>query len=87
MLNFNEDSVSDVDKLKAKETVWKVLIYDKIGQETISPLLKVGNLRKNGVTLHLGLHTARESIPDVPAIYFVEPTPENIARISQVIYF
>lgn len=31
------------------------------------------------------LHSDRDPIPDVPAIYFVMPTEENIDRICQVI--
>jgi hypothetical protein len=34
------------------------------------------------VTLHLLLESDREEIPDVPAVYFVEPNEENIQRIS-----
>lgn len=29
------------------------------------------------------LHSDRDSIPDVPAIYFCAPTEENLGRISQ----
>lgn len=29
------------------------------------------------------LNSVRHSIPDVPAIYLVQPTPENVKRISQ----
>lgn len=29
------------------------------------------------------MHTDREPIPEVPAVYFCEPTDENIGRISQ----
>ena len=32
---------------------WKVLVYDAFCRDVISPLLKVGDLRKRGVTLHL----------------------------------
>jgi hypothetical protein len=38
-------------------------------------------LRNHGVTLHLQLKGERHPVPDVPAIYFVEPTEENILRI------
>ncbi|GLD71856.1 sec1 family domain-containing protein 1 [Lates japonicus] len=37
-----------------------------------------------GITLHLLLHSDRDPIPDVPAVYFVMPTEENIDRICQV---
>uniref|UniRef100_A0A8C4TAB0 Sec1 family domain containing 1 n=1 Tax=Erpetoichthys calabaricus TaxID=27687 RepID=A0A8C4TAB0_ERPCA len=60
-----------------------VLIYDRFGQDIISPLLAVKELRDMGITLHLLLHSDRDAIPDVPAIYFVMPTEENIDRICQ----
>ena len=37
----------------ASETTFSVLIYDKHGQDIISPLLSVKELREMGVTLHL----------------------------------
>lgn len=40
-------------KKQTDEPVWKVLIYDRVGQDILSPLLKVGELRDLGVTLHL----------------------------------
>ncbi|XP_049596186.1 sec1 family domain-containing protein 1 isoform X2 [Syngnathus scovelli] len=36
-----------------------------------------------GVTLHLLLHSDRDPIPDVPAIYFVMPSEENVDRMCQ----
>lgn len=62
---------------------WKILIYDKPCQSIISPLLTVSQLRSRGVTLHLNISTNREPIPDVPAIYFVEPTRSNLQLIAQ----
>ncbi|XP_034432413.1 sec1 family domain-containing protein 1 [Hippoglossus hippoglossus] len=79
MLNFNAPPL----KNSAAEPVWKVLIYDRFGQDIISPLLSVKELRDMGITLHLLLHSDRDPIPDVPAIYFVMPTEENIDRICQ----
>ncbi|XP_066464671.1 sec1 family domain-containing protein 1 [Eleutherodactylus coqui] len=79
MLNFNVPVV----KSTTGEPVWKVLIYDRFGQDIISPLLSVKELRDMGVTLHLLLHSDRDAIPDVPAIYFVMPTEENVDRICQ----
>jgi hypothetical protein len=40
-------------------------------------------MTKTGVTLHMLLENEREEIPDVPAIYFVQPTAENLQRIVQ----
>lgn len=39
------------------EPVWKVLIYDRFGQDIISPLVSVKELRELGVTLHLYVFT------------------------------
>lgn len=33
---------------------------------------------------HRLLHSDRDAIPEVPAIYFVLPTEENVKRICQV---
>lgn len=79
MLNFNVAP----NKQSNSEPQWKVLVYDRFGSDIISPLLTVKELRDMGVTLHLNLHTDRDQIPDVPAIYFVMPTEENIQRICQ----
>jgi len=65
------------------DPTWKVLIYDKTGQNIIGPLLSVKELRELGVTLHLPLHSDRDSIPEAPAVYFCYPTEENIHRICQ----
>ncbi|XP_076819899.1 sec1 family domain-containing protein 1-like [Clavelina lepadiformis] len=65
------------------EPEWKVVIYDQFGQDIISPLLSVADLRELGVTLYLPLHSVRDAIPDVAALYFVIPTEESIRRICQ----
>ncbi|XP_031558433.1 sec1 family domain-containing protein 1-like [Actinia tenebrosa] len=79
MLNLNQP----VSKSVAAEPAWKVLVYDRYGQDIISPLLTVKDLRDMGVTLHLLLHTDRDPIPEVPAVYFVMPSEENVKRICQ----
>eukprot|EP00048_Salpingoeca_helianthica_P016594 m.233165 g.233165 ORF g.233165 m.233165 type:complete len:626 (-) comp19003_c0_seq1:62-1939(-) len=65
------------------EASWKILVYDKFGQDILAPLLSLGELRELGVTLHLLVGTDREPIPDAPAIYFLLPTEENISRIEK----
>ncbi|XP_072031027.1 sec1 family domain-containing protein 1-like [Amphiura filiformis] len=79
MLNLNALPT----KASLQEPVWKVLVYDRFGQDIISPLLSVKELRDMGVTLHLLLHSDRDPIPDVPAVYFVLPSQENVQRICQ----
>lgn len=65
----------------AIEPVWKILVLDRFAQDIISPLLTVKELRELGVTLHVLINTERDSIPEVPAIYFLLPTSENMRRI------
>lgn len=67
----------------AQSNPWKILIYDAHTRAIISPLLSVSQLRSRGVTLHLLLHSDREPIPDVPAVYFVRPTQENLGAIAR----
>lgn len=76
MLSFNGTPAS--------EDLWKVLIYDKLGQDVISPLLKVNELRECGITVHLPIDKDRYPIADVPAIYFVTPNLENLQRVASV---
>ncbi|KAI1284913.1 Sec1 family domain-containing protein 1 [Halotydeus destructor] len=81
MINLNSQSAKGSSS--TSEPAWKLLVYDKTGQDIVSPLLSVKELRDLGVTLHMYIHSERDSIPDVPVIYFVLPTEENIARICQ----
>lgn len=55
MLHLNRDpqKIATADELAEEAVSWKVLVYDKFGCDVIAPLLKVGELRDNGVTLHL----------------------------------
>lgn len=45
MLNLN--GLSDADG------TWKILVLDSVGQNILSPVLKVNELRESGVTLYL----------------------------------
>jgi sec1 family domain-containing protein 1 len=60
---------------------WKVLVYDNDTKAIISPLLTVAELRSLGVTLHMSIDTNRDSIPDVSAVYFIQPTPTNLRHL------
>jgi hypothetical protein len=63
-------------------TAWKVLVYDAYGRDVLATLFSVGELKRLGVTLHLMLHSPREPVHDVPALYFCRPTAENLSRIA-----
>lgn len=49
MLNLNQP----LTKAVANEPTWKVLIFDRVGQDIISPLISIKELRELGVTLHV----------------------------------
>jgi len=56
MLNLNvpvNNNNNELTQSTQPELIWKVLIYDKKGQSIISPLLKVNQLRGNGITVHM----------------------------------
>jgi hypothetical protein len=94
ILNLNHEpskTESDVNSLvtlsepilnEDGEPRWKVLVFDNLGRDMISSVLRVQDLRNFGVTIHLNLHAVRHPIPDVPVVYLVEPTSENIKAIS-----
>jgi hypothetical protein len=79
MLNLHSTATASRDQGE----LYKVLVLDRHCKDIIAPLLRVSELRSQGITLHLLLEQERQAIPDVPAIYFVHPTPENVERIIQ----
>ncbi|KAI2606208.1 Sec1-like protein [Hypoxylon fragiforme] len=64
------------------EPIWKVLVFDDLGRDVISSVLRVNDLRSMGVTMHMHLATSRHPIPDVPVIYLVEPNAKNLEGIT-----
>ncbi|KAH7148431.1 Sec1-like protein [Dactylonectria macrodidyma] len=62
--------------------IWKILVFDDLGRDVISSVMRVSDLRAMGVTMHMHLAAARYPIPDVPVIYFLEPTAENLQHIT-----
>ena len=79
MLHFNsKNPVRNQD-----EESYKVLILDDVTKNIVAPLIRVDELRSHGVTLHMQLVSDRQPIPDVSAVYFVEPTEEVIRRIIE----
>ncbi|KAG8091392.1 hypothetical protein GUJ93_ZPchr0012g20940 [Zizania palustris] len=65
-----------------EEEAYKILVMDSPCIALLAPVLRVGDLRKHGVTLHLNIDKARQQVPDAPAVYLVRPTAANVDRIS-----
>ncbi|QDZ22924.1 Sec1-family transport protein [Chloropicon primus] len=62
---------------------YKVLVLDSFTRDVITPLLRLNDLRKCGVTLYLLIDSERQNVPDVPAVYFVRATDVNVSRVTQ----
>ncbi|KAF2170251.1 hypothetical protein M409DRAFT_19854 [Zasmidium cellare ATCC 36951] len=65
------------------EPIWKVLVFDNLGRDVISSVLRVNDLRSWGITIHLNINGQRHPIPDVPVLYLLEPTAANLERITK----
>ncbi|KAI1499896.1 sec1 protein [Biscogniauxia marginata] len=64
------------------EPIWKVLVFDDLGRDVISSVLRVSDLRSMGVTMHMHISAVRHPIPDVPCIYLLEPNAKNLEGIT-----
>ncbi|KAJ1718887.1 Vesicle trafficking between the ER and Golgi [Coemansia erecta] len=87
MLHLNEEKAGSApdanDSSNAGASpIWKVLVFDSFCRDVVSTVLRVNDLRENGITVHMLLSSARSPIPDVPAIYFMQPLAENIQLVS-----
>jgi hypothetical protein len=60
-----------------------VLVFDDLGRDVISSVLRVNDLRAWGVTIHLNIKQKRHAIGDVPVLYLIEPTAANLELVTQ----
>lgn len=72
-----ESILSSQSETNSRE--WKVLVCDSAAFDSLSCLFQPTQLRRHGVTLHALIDNPRGPVPDVPAVYIVAPSPENIA--------
>ena len=77
-LNQNVANQDLEDTYNQSEIYWKILVLDTRSTGIISSVLRVNDLLKAGVTVHTLIQSDRASLPDVPAVYFIEPTKENL---------
>ncbi|KAG0664474.1 Vesicle trafficking between the ER and Golgi [Maudiozyma exigua] len=77
-LNQNVANQDLEDTYNQSEIYWKILVLDRRSTGIISSVLRVNDLLKAGVTVHTLIQNDRASLPDVPAVYFIEPTKENL---------
>lgn len=82
MLHLNEEGPADLTLATKSDTIiWKCLVLDTKSQSIVSSVLRVNDLLRCGITIHNLIHSKRSALPDVPVIYFVAPTIENVLII------
>ncbi|KAK8997843.1 hypothetical protein V6N11_012380 [Hibiscus sabdariffa] len=57
---------------------WKVLIMDKVTVKVMSHSCKMADITDQGVSLVEDLFRRRQPLPTMDAIYFIQPTRENL---------
>lgn len=60
---------------------WKVLVMDAAAGDVVTCLFPAADLRRFGITLQLQIDAPRSPLPDIPAVYVVSPTTENVNRL------
>ncbi|XP_010918310.2 SNARE-interacting protein KEULE [Elaeis guineensis] len=66
-------------KVKDSKSTWKVLIMDKVTVRIMSNSCKMVDITEEGVSLVEDLYKRRQPLPTMDAIYFIQPTKENVA--------
>ncbi|KAE8710829.1 putative protein transport Sec1a [Hibiscus syriacus] len=64
--------------MKDTKSNWKVLIMDKLTVKVMSYCCKMGDITAEGVSLVEDLFKRRQPLPSMDAIYFIQPTKENV---------
>ncbi|KAL2516825.1 SNARE-interacting protein KEULE [Abeliophyllum distichum] len=57
---------------------WKVLIMDKATLKIISNACKMSDITDEGVSLVEDIYKRRQPLPTMDAVYFIQPTKENV---------
>lgn len=75
-----ESGGADADAAAAGGGRWLALILDETTTRVVSSCVRMSELSDAGVGVVEDLGKAREPLP-VPAVYFVAPTPQSVARL------
>ncbi|KAA8522289.1 hypothetical protein F0562_012962 [Nyssa sinensis] len=60
------------------KSTWKVLIMDKVTVKIMSYSCKMADITEEGVSLVEDIYKRRQPLPTMDAIYFFQPTKENV---------
>ncbi|XP_047320829.1 protein transport Sec1a-like [Impatiens glandulifera] len=73
------------EMLRASKTgdskAWKVLIMDKVTVKVMSASCKMADITDEGVSLVEDLFRRRQPLPSMDAIYFIQPSKENVVML------
>ncbi|MFS7913869.1 putative sec1-like protein [Helianthus anomalus] len=65
-------------KRPGSKSNWKVLIMDKVTLKIMSHSCKMAELTEEGVSLPEDINKRRQPLPEMDAVYFIQPTKENV---------
>ncbi|CAA6664193.1 unnamed protein product [Spirodela intermedia] len=65
-------------RVKDSKGAWKVLIMDKLTTKIMSYSCKMADITEEGVSLVEDLSKRRQPLPSMDAIYFIQPSKENV---------
>ncbi|KAJ6946448.1 hypothetical protein NC651_001245 [Populus alba x Populus x berolinensis] len=60
------------------KSTWKVLIMDRLTVKIMSYSCKMADITQEGVSLVEDIYKRRQPLPSMDAIYFIQPTKENV---------
>jgi len=65
-------------KVTDLKTTWKVLIMDKVTVKVMSYSCKMADITDEGISLVEDIFKRRQPLPTMDAIYFIQPSKENV---------
>ncbi|WRX18274.1 Sec1-like protein - like 7 [Theobroma cacao] len=68
-------------KTRDSKSTWKVLIMDKVTVKIMSYSCKMADITSEGVSLVEDIYRRRQPLPSMDAIYFIQPTKENVVML------
>ncbi|XP_059442296.1 SNARE-interacting protein KEULE [Corylus avellana] len=63
------------------KSIWKVLIMDKLTVKIMSYSCKMADITDEGVSLVEDIYRRRQPLPSMDAIYFIQPSKENVIML------